>query len=152
MKKLILQNASYRYLEKSFKEWLDVQGYAPSTVYVLPNQVRELLYYLEQQEIHTIKELNPKLIENYYGQLKERSNQKRGGGLGNAHLNKHIQSLRKFTQYLRKVGRLEIPEPQLKNEETERKVIYLTTEEIHLLFKSTYTQPKYKINVSPPVV
>jgi len=31
MKKLNLENASYRYLEQSFKEWLDVQGYAAST-------------------------------------------------------------------------------------------------------------------------
>ena len=54
MKKLILQNASYRYLENSFKEWLDVQGYASSTVYNLPLHVRELLHYLEQQEIKSI--------------------------------------------------------------------------------------------------
>jgi len=155
MKKLNLSNASYRYLEQSFKEWLDVQGYAPSSVYNLPLHIRELLHYLEQEEIKNIKELKRQHIESYYQQLKERpacrtgrSNQKRGGGLSNGHLNKHIQALRKFTEYLRKVGRLEINEVSLGNEETENRITYLTEEEIHLLFKVTYQKPERKPNTS----
>lgn len=151
MKKLQLDNASFRYLEMSFKDWLDVQGYAPSTVYNLPNHIRELLHYLEKQEINNIKDLNIKHIEKYYHQLKERGNQRRGGGLSNGHLNKHIQALRRFTEYLRKVGRLEIPEITLKDEETESKIIYLTEEEITQLFKTTYQQPEKKPNTSPEV-
>lgn len=144
VKKLQLDNQSFRYLENSFKEWLDVQGYAPSTVYNLPNHIRELLYYLEKQEINNIKELNSKHIEKHYNQLKERGNQRRGGGLSNGHLNKHIQALRRFTEYLRKVGRLEIPEITLKDEETESKIIYLTEEEINQLFKATYQVDRKK--------
>jgi len=145
----VLQNPSYRYLEQSFKEWLDVQGYAPSTVYNLPNHIRELLHYLESKDIQNIKELNIKHIENYYQTLKERSNQRRGGGLSNGHLNKHIQSLRKFTTYLRKVGRLEIPEINLKDEETENRIIYLTVDEIQQLFKATRQsiEPRERVNV-----
>ncbi len=138
MKKLNLSNASYRYLEESFKEWLDVQGYAASTVYGLPLHVRELLHYLEQQEIKNIKGLKTQHIESYYHKLKERSNDRRGGGLSNAHLNKHIQALRKFTEYLRKVGRVDIQPIRLENEEAAHKLIYLTGEEIQLLFKATY--------------
>ena len=152
MKKLNLSNASYRYLEQSFKEWLDVQGYADSTVYNLPLHVRELLHYLQQKGVQTIKELKSQHIESYYQKLKERSNERRGGGLSNGHLNKHIQALRKFTEYLRKVGRLEIPEVRLENEETEPKIIYLTTEEIHLLFNATYQMPEKKPNTSPEVL
>lgn len=152
MKKLILQNESFRYLEKSFAEWLDVQGYAESTVYRLPQHVRELLHYLEAQEIQSIKTLTTKQIEQYYQKLKERSNQRRGGGLSNGHLNKHIQALRRFTEYLRKVGRLEIPEINLRDEETESKIIYLTEEEINLLFKATREQPEKKPNTSETVL
>jgi integrase/recombinase XerD len=151
VKKLQLDNQSFRYLENSFKEWLDVQGYAPSTVYNLPNHIRELLYYLEKKEVSNIKDLNIKHIEQYYQHLKERGNQRRGGGLSNGHLNKHIQALRRFTEYLRKVGRLEIPEITLKDEETESKIIYLTEEEIIQLFKTTYQQPEKKPNVSAEV-
>ena len=151
MKKLILQNESFRYLEQSFKEWLDVQGYAPSTVYNLPNHIRELLHYLESNSIHHIKELSTQHIEEYYHYLKERGNQRRGGGLSNGHLNKHIQALRRFTEYLRKVGRLRIPEIQLENEETEHKLIYLTEEEIGLLFKATKYKEDHKPNASAAV-
>jgi integrase/recombinase XerD len=149
MKKLSLKNPSFRYLEQSFKEWLDVLGYAPVSVYNMPLQVRELLHYLESENITSIKELDIKHIQSHYNKLKERSNQRRGGGLSNNHLNKHIQSLRKFTDYLRQVGRLTLPELQIKNEEAGVKAIaVLTEEEIQLLFKATYKMPEliYKIN------
>jgi len=151
MKKLILSNPSYRYLEQSFSEWLDVQGYAPNTVYNLPLHIRELLYNLEQQEIHHIKALTTHHIKNHYQKLKERTNQRQGGGLSNAHLNKHIQALRKFTEYLRKVGRLEIGEIQLKQEETIASITYLTEEEINKLFKTTYDQSVKKPNTSQTI-
>jgi len=151
VKKLNLENASYRYLEQSFREWLDVLGYAPTTVYNMPNLIRELFYYLETRGISQIKDLEVQHIENYYQTLKERSNQRRGGGLSNAHLNKHIQALRKFTTYLRKVGRLQIPGIKLKNEETETRVIYLTKEEVRELFEATQKATSHK-NKSAEVV
>lgn len=149
MKKLILSNASYRYLEQSFREWLDILGYSPTTIYTLPNQIRELLYYLERQGINHIKELTAERIEQYYQKLKERSNQRRGGGLSGAHLNKHLQALRRFTEYLRKAGRLELRELQLPYEESESKLVYLTEEQIQLLYKTTYQSPRHKVNLSP---
>ena len=139
MKKLPLKNPSFRYLEQSFKEWLDVLGYAPISVYNMPLQIRELLHYLESKRIASIKELDVKHIKAHYNKLKERSNVRRGGGLSNDHLNKHIQALRKFTDYLRQVGRLTLPELPIKNEKANEKQIHvLTQEEIELLFKATY--------------
>lgn len=155
MKKLVLKNPSFRYLEQSFKEWLDVLGYAPVSVYNMPLQVRELLHYLESENITSIKELDINHIKEHYNKLKERSNARRDGGLSNNHLNKHIQSLRKFTDYLRQVGRLTLPELQIKNEESEPKSIaVLTEEEIQQLFKATYktsqpyNRPHYNLNTS----
>jgi len=148
MKKIVLKNASYRYLEQSFKEWLDVLGYAQSSVYYMPLHVRELLYYLEGQGVNQIKELDVHHIHGHYEKLKERSNQRRAGGISTGHLNKHIQALRRFTEYLRKVGRLTIPELKLKNEEEDPKTIeVLTTDEIQLLFKATYKRPTRKPNM-----
>lgn len=153
MKKLHLSNPSFRYLEQSFKEWLDVLGYAPVSVYNMPLQIRELLHYLESQNIDNIKELDISHIREHYDKLKERGNARRGGGLSNNHLNKHIQSLRKFTDYLRQVGRLTLPELPMKNEEDDGKAIHVLTEEkIQLLFKATYTtslqypRPHYNLN------
>jgi len=154
MKSLALKTASFRYLEQSFKEWLDILGYAPVSVYNMPLQIRELLYHLESKSITDIKELDITHIQSHYNRLKERSNQRRGGGLSNGHLNKHIQSLRKFTDYLRQAGRLTLPELQIKNEEANTKEIHvLTEEEIQLLFKATYKtnterKPHYNLNAA----
>ena len=109
MKKLILKNESFQYIEKSFREWLDILGYAESTVYNLPNHIRELLYYLEQNNINHIKQLDNRIIKEYYNHLKLRSNERQGGGLSNAYLNKHLQALYKFTEYLRQSGRMILP-------------------------------------------
>lgn len=138
MKSLALSNPSFRYLEESFKEWLDILGYAPTTIYYAPLFVRELLHHLESKGIRNIKELDNKHIRSHYAKLKERANQRRGGGLSNNHLNKHIQAIKKFTDYLRQVGRLELPVVALKNEESDtEKITVLTEEEIQLLFKVT---------------
>tara|TARA_B100002019_G_C21258715_1_gene595418 strand:+ start:593 stop:1612 length:1020 start_codon:yes stop_codon:yes gene_type:complete len=141
MKKLSLENASFRYIEQSFREWLDILGYSQTTVYNLPNMIRELLHYMEKQRLNNIKDLNVHTIESYYKELKERANQRKAGGaLSNSHLNKHIQALRKFTEYLRTVGRVQIGTPNLENEEAEQKLVWLTTDEIEDLFKASYKE------------
>jgi integrase/recombinase XerD len=150
MKKLPLSNPSYRYLEQSFKEWLDVLGYAPSSVYNMPIHVRELLHYLESKGINHIKDLDTKHVKAYYQRLKERGHTRRGGALGNNHLNKHIQAIRKFTDYLRQVGRLELPAVPLHNEEADsEKITVVTEEEIKQLFAATYLQPDVRMSLSP---
>lgn len=140
MKKLELENASFRYIEQSFREWLDILGYSEITVYNLPNMVRELLHYMERKRLNNIKDLTIPTIEEYYGQLKERSNQRKDGALSNGHLNKHIQALRKFTEYLRTVGRVKIPLLRLENEATETYPEWLTKEEVQELFKASYKE------------
>lgn len=108
------------------------------TVYNLPTHIRELLHYLESQGINQIKDLEIKHINQHYEKLKERARQNRGGGLSNGHLNKHIQALRKFTDYLRKVGRIQLPALKLENEDENHKVTFLTEEEIKILFEASY--------------
>lgn len=144
MKKLPLSNPGFLYLEQSFREWLDILGYAPGTVYDMPVHVRELLYYMEQQGYTHISALTAATIETHYERLKTRSHQRRGGGLSNAHLNKHMQSLKKFTEYLRKTGRQQTGPPALKHEESGRSVTFLSEAEISELFRSTRKAPEKK--------
>ena len=139
MKQLPIKSQSFQYVEKSFREWLDVLGYAPSTVYGLPNYVRELFYWLEREGHHQINQIDVPLIKSYYEQLKTRSNQRRGGGLSNSYLNKHLQALYKFAQYLRQSGRLLLPELDIDWETDDTQTIeYLTQEEIQQLYAATY--------------
>ena len=139
MKKLILKNESFQYIEKSFREWLDILGYAESTVYNLPNHIRELFYYLEQNNINHITELDNRLIKEHYQNLKLRSNDRKGGGLSNGSLNKHLQALYKFTDYLRQSGRMLLPQLNIAWESDDTNEIEtLTPREIQLLYKATY--------------
>jgi len=137
MKSLKLKTPAYKYIEKSFKEWLDILGYAPFTVYSMPVYIREMLHYLENNQITQIKDINNKEIRKYYNQLKFRPNTRRQGGLSNNYLNKHQGAIKKFCDYLRQAGRLILPVINLKAEETDtQEIIILTTEEIQQLYKA----------------
>ena len=142
MKKQKLQTPSYRYITQSFREWLDVLGYAPKSIKGMTAAVREMLHYLEEHNITQIKTLDSPTLKTYYEQhLSQRPNKVRPGGLSNATLNEHITSLRRFIDYLRKVGRLTVPPAPFKLEKTTPRTVYLTEEEIHHLFRATYEAP-----------
>lgn len=138
MKKLPINNAHFEFIEKSFGEWLDILGYSHHSVYNLPNHIRELLYYLEQNGVHHIRQMSVHDVREYYQQLKSRSNQRQGGGLSNAYLNKHLQALYKFADYLRQSGKIVLPALGIEWEADDtQEITVLTPEEIKLLYKAT---------------
>lgn len=144
MKNLKIKSEAFQYVEKSFKEWLDILGYASSTVYQMPNYVRELFYWLEtEKQITQINQITTPLIKEHYNNLKYRSNQRRSGALSNNYLNKHLQALYKFMVYLRQTGRLTLPHLEIEREDPSPKAIQvLTVEEI----KNLYTAAENHIN------
>ena len=138
MKKLTLQTTSYKALLCSFREWLDILGYAESTVYNLPNHLQEFFHYLEQYDINNLNHINTETVKNYYKYLQERSNETRSGGLSKSYLNKHQQALKKFKEYLQNHNHKGI-NIHLKSESqpTEEKLNILTQSEIKELFLAT---------------
>lgn len=138
MKQLPLKSESFQYVEKSFQEWLDILGYADSTIYQLPNYVHEFFHYLETQGISQIDQIETAHFKAHYEKLKTRSNTRLGGGLSNNYLNKHLQGFYKFAEYLRQSGRLSLGNLNIEWETDDTKVIeYLTQEEIQQLYKAT---------------
>ncbi|HAV54318.1 MAG TPA: hypothetical protein DCX41_05215 [Aequorivita sp.] len=101
MKKLPLRNETFIALLDSYRNWLDVLGYARSTVSNLPSHLREFFYFLESNGHRDIQQITTKLISQYYCELSGRGNQRRGGGLSKSYLNKHQQALKKFLEYLK---------------------------------------------------
>lgn len=146
MKTLTLHSEAYRYIIASFKEWLQTLGYSEQTVYQLPNYIQEFLFYAESKGYAGLYQINNDLIKEHYYKLKERANKRRSGGLSNSYLNKHLQALQKFGDYLRQNGRLILPKLDLQNEEDNTEIIdILTQQEIKLVFKATellYEQKK----------
>lgn len=138
MKNLPLHNTSYRYLEQHFTEWLEVLGYAESTIKKGPVHVRELLYHLEQINIVHITALTPSHIRSHLNQLKKRSNQRHGGGLSSSSINSHITSINLFTRYLMSSGLHPIDyTPRRVNPEVEERQI-LTRKEVQQLYDASY--------------
>jgi integrase/recombinase XerD len=145
MKRLPLTSPHYLYIEKSFKEWLDILGYAEHTVYSMPNYIRGLLHHIEQKGKTQITDITRDAIkEYYYNHLKNRPNMLyNAGGLSNSHLNKHIQAFYKFCDYLRQSGRLIIPTLDIQWEERAREMpAVLTEEEIEQLYKACDMYPQ----------
>ena len=140
---ITLDNASFRYLEKSFSEWLDIQGYSPKSIRYATACVRELLHWLEKRISH-IKALDSQHLKDYFDYLQSRPNKVRAGGLANNSLNHHILAMRKFTDYLRQVGRMEAPQVPLKMRVEPVERAWLTEEEVRALFQVT------KEPITPP--
>lgn len=133
----------------NYKEWLDILGYAESTVYYLPNHLQEFFYYVEQQDIKTLTEITTKTVKDYYSSLKERANERRNGALSKSYLNKHQQALKKFKEYLQNHNYKHF-NVHLKNETspTEEKLNVLTQAEIKALFNATeysHTENRFKL-------
>lgn len=101
MKNLTLYNHSYKVLLQEFKQWLDILGYAETTVYNLPNHLKEFFNYLENNNINQLNHIETQHVTDYYKHLQERPNQRRNGGLSKGFLNKHQQTLFKFREYLK---------------------------------------------------
>ncbi len=138
MKKLKLQNDSYKILVPNFKEWLDILGYAETTVYNLPNHLQEFFYWLEKHNINSIDNITAQTVKEYYTELQHRCNERRSGALSKSYLNKHQQALKKFREYLQNHNHKGIS-IHLKSEKqpTEERINILTQNEIKQLFKAS---------------
>lgn len=138
MKKLPLSSPAFQYVEKAFGEWLDVLGYAKQTADRLPVHAREFLHDLEKDGITQLQGIEPKHFSQHYQRLQQRMNERDGGALGAATLNKHRQALVLFADYLRKVGRQALPWIELQAQEVEgRDLEVLSVEQVRKLFAIT---------------
>lgn len=138
MKQLPITSPSFQYLISSFREWLDIQGYAASTIKNLPVHVREFLHYLESTcELTQIKQITGQHFRSYDTYLNHRTNQRHGGGLSPAYLNKHHQALERFSEYLNKSGRHALYGSPLKRLKAQPKQIdVVSIDEIKSLFEA----------------
>ena len=149
MKKLKLNNEVFKMFVANYKEWLDILGYAESTVYSLPIHLQEFFYYLEQYNIKNINQITTQTVKDYYKYLQQRVNERRSGSLSKSYLNKHQQALRKFSEYLQNHNHKGI-KIHLKPEKqpTEEKLNILTQSEIKELFKATefsHSEPRFRL-------
>jgi integrase/recombinase XerD len=151
MKQLPLYSPPYVQAEKGFREWLDILGYASTTVYNLPNAIREFLHYLEGQAYFLLVDITGQVIHEYYEYLKTRPNNVRGGGLSNTYLNKHQQAIKKFCEYLHQVMKINISGIAFSTEDQEETMIdVLTIQEIKQLLGASELLPVVRKKAQEP--
>lgn len=142
MKKIKLTNSHYQYLEKAFAEWLDVLGYCGMSVYNMPSIIREFLHFLDTKGVRQLSSfggagggLTQQHIKDYHQHISTRTNQRRGGGLSANYINKHIQAIEKFLEFLSHKGSSNVPVMSVRLLKQQRpEITILTPEEIKELF------------------
>ena len=141
MKKLPIASAGYVLLIEGFREWLDVQGYAGGTIQGMPNIIREFLHHVEASGCTRINALKSQHIRSYYAHITSRANERRGGGLSNNTIKKHVEALEKFMHYLHHRGVQELPSIGIKPPKVQRPpIVVLSREDVAELFKACEAQ------------
>lgn len=143
MKNLQNEKNEFVRLANSFQTWLDVLGYSESTVVQLPMYIREFVQFLKINKITDVQLLKKNHFYEHYQCLKKRPNSRTGEILSNAYLNKHIQALHKFQEFLKHTGNACIAELNMEREpNVTEEVQVLTQEEVKLLYHATYLPHK----------
>ena len=103
--KKALSSSEYILLPQAFKEWLQLLNYSGFSIPGLTGSIRDFLYYQEQQGKLSLGQLEAidatAFIEHQQQQIGERT----GRPFSAAHINKQIQALNLFSQYVRETGR-----------------------------------------------
>ena len=138
MKTLPLQSFHYQYLEQSFREWLQIIGYADPTVKNSPVHVRELLHYLEGKGIHHITGVRCQDVDDFFHYIQHRANQSRPGALSSSSINTIINAVNSFARYLNNTGKYVLDITPGRAEADTPLQAVLTIQEIKALYEATF--------------
>lgn len=136
MKQSVVNNVGYIKLAEGFKEWLSILGYAETSVLGHPSVLREVFYFLESKNIQNISDLDNENIYAYFEYLKERKNARTNQLLTNGFLNKHLQTIKLFSSYLRDAHGQSFTTDIMGFKNTTPVQVVLQQKEIELLYKS----------------
>lgn len=139
MKSLTIHSSHYQYLEKAYKEYLQILGYAEPTVKSWSLHAREFLHYLEQKNIHQITTVQSKTVDDFIYHIKCRGNQKKKGqALSGNHINTIINAVNTFAKFLNSTGKyiLDIT-PKREFTDTEERTI-LSVDEVKQIYEATF--------------
>lgn len=123
-----LQSAEHILLLTGFREWLQLLGYSPLSIPALTLTVDHFLSYQEQNNKTSLEQLEATDANHFIAwtqQIKHCSN---------GTINKQIQSLKLFSKYIRETGRSNTGFNLQRLEENKTKPIWLTKQEIQLLY------------------
>ncbi len=128
-------------LKEGFKKWLETLNYAESTVYGSVRYVDDFFFYLKQNKITSIEEIQTETINNYHKHLQTRKNKRQSGSLSQNYISSNINALKRFSKYLSVTGKAELEiDIKTRTEQQQNKII-LNQEEIKALYKACENNP-----------
>lgn len=130
-------STEYRLLLSSFTEWLELMGYAPLSLPGLSGAIRHFLRYQEAQGKPSLKQLTADDASGFIQSLQDKTGERSGRPLSAGHINKHIQSLKLLSRYVRETGRSDTAFSLIRMAERRSPPVWLTASEIHRLYEAT---------------
>lgn len=146
-------NEQYKAIQEEYSVYLKTVGFSKSIVYNYPLSIVYFFEWLQSKGISAITHITQTHINNYFEYLQQRPNQRRTGGLSDAHLNKNFDAIDKLLEFLHQININTVPPPtnyrivQDKQALIE-KIQPLTQEEIKLLYsniENTYPKSVFTI-------
>lgn len=138
MKSLPLQSQHYRYLLQSYKEYLQVTGYAEKTWQSWPVHVREFLHYIENKNIQHISTVEAGDVTDFIQHIKQRRNRTTDGALSSSSINKIINAVNVFAKFLNSTGNYVLDLTAHREETTVTIKNILTVAEIKKLYEASF--------------
>jgi len=135
---LEIKSIHFNYLLKSYKEYLQVLGYAIPTVQSWPIHVREFLHYIENKNIESITAIETTHINDFIHYIKQRKNKSKDGALSSSSINKIINAVNVFIKFLNSTGKFIVESTVQRAEENISERIILSIEEVKQLYEATF--------------
>lgn len=132
-----LHSDEHQLLRQGFAEWLDLLGYAPSSVVSLPRHLVEFLQHQEARGKYHLQQLTAGDATVFIEQQQARTGIRTGRGFSASHINKYIQVLQLFSRYIRQTGKSGVGFTLDRLEEDSRLPTWLTRAEIRRLYGVT---------------
>lgn len=139
MKCLPVRSAYYRSLERGYRTYLEILGYAPATIRLWPVHIRELLHYLEGREVLRITAVKADDIAAFMRHIRTRPHQREeGGALSGSSINIMVNAVAVFMRYLQHSGVHVGAWPLDREVAVSTRQTVLTLAEIRRLYEATF--------------
>lgn len=131
-----LSGSEYILLLKGFREWLELLGYSPLSIPGTTANLSAFLQYQEQNNKTTLEQLESIDANNFITHLQNSIGIRTKKNFTVGHINKHIQSLKLFSRYIRDTGRSGIGFSLQLLEATRTRPVWLTLAEIEQMYEA----------------
>jgi integrase/recombinase XerD len=138
MKSLLIKSTHYNYLLKSYKEYLQVTGYAVKTVKAWPIYVQEFLHYIESKNIAHITSIETNHINDFIQHIKQRKNKSRAGALSSSSINSIINATNAFAKFINASGKYMLDLTMHREASNTAEKTILTVQEVKQLYEATF--------------